>query len=187
MAKAFNAGERWKTTIGLISKKGTLHGQHTFFVHCFAVVLHDYTTSDLQKIPSYTFYGGSVVRVLVHYFWLPLIFTLHYWWPLAFLILSPLLQFFFKSPSPFFSLSFTGLPPTFSFCLSFSYSIFQICGHDNLSKLNTFDNADTEKNSAFRFRLYWLFFCLCFTRRRWLCDFPPKQPRVAFQLPYLLI
>ena len=30
-----------KTTIGLISKKGTLHVQHNFFVHFFAVVLHD--------------------------------------------------------------------------------------------------------------------------------------------------
>ena len=37
-----NAGEGWKTTIGLISKKATLHEQHTFFVHFFAVVLHDY-------------------------------------------------------------------------------------------------------------------------------------------------
>ena len=59
--------------------------------------------------------------------------------------------FFFKSPSPFFSLSFIGLPPTFSFSLSFSCSIFQICGHDNLCKLNTLDNTDTEKNSAFVF------------------------------------
>ena len=33
---------------------------------------------------------------------------------------------------------------------------------------------DTETISACRFRLYWLFCCLCFTRRRWLCDFPPK-------------
>ena len=33
-----NAGERWKTTIGLISKKATLHAQHTFFVHFFAFV-----------------------------------------------------------------------------------------------------------------------------------------------------
>ena len=31
-----------KATIGLISKKATLHVQHTFFVHFFAVVLHDY-------------------------------------------------------------------------------------------------------------------------------------------------
>ena len=52
-----NARERWKTTIGLISKKATLHVQHTFFVHFFAVVFHDYT-----------FYGGNVPRFLVHFF-----------------------------------------------------------------------------------------------------------------------
>ena len=28
--------------IGLISKKATLHLQHNFFVHFFAVLLHDY-------------------------------------------------------------------------------------------------------------------------------------------------
>ena len=44
----------------------------------------------------------------------------------------------------------------------------------NLSRLNTLDNTDTQTISAFRFRLYWLFSCLCFARRRWLCDFPPK-------------
>ena len=33
--------------------------------------------------------------------------------------------------SLFFSLSFTTLSPTFSFSLSFSFSIFQICGHNN--------------------------------------------------------
>ena len=32
-----------KTTIGLISKKGTLHVQHNFFVHFFAVVSVSYT------------------------------------------------------------------------------------------------------------------------------------------------
>ena len=37
-----------KTTIGLISKKATLHVQHTFFVHFFAVVLHDYNV----KLPE---------------------------------------------------------------------------------------------------------------------------------------
>ena len=36
-----------------------------------------------------------------------------------------------KSLSPFFSLRFAGLPPTFSFSLRFSCSTFQICGHDN--------------------------------------------------------
>ena len=40
-----------KTTIGLISKKETLHVQHTFF----AVVLHDYNVK-LQKFLSYTFF-----------------------------------------------------------------------------------------------------------------------------------
>ena len=135
-------------------------------------------------------------------FSLPLIFTLH-WWPPAFLILSPPLQnfhvvlasnrkmspLFFISRSrsllPFFSLTFADLPPTFSFSLSFSCCIFQICGHDNLSTLNNLDNRDTETISAFRFRRYWLFSCLCFTRRGWLCDFPLKQPWIAFGLPYL--
>ena len=37
-----DAGEQWKTTIGLISKKATLLVHHTFFVHFFAVVFHDY-------------------------------------------------------------------------------------------------------------------------------------------------
>ena len=43
-----NAGERWKTAIDLISKKETLHVQDTFFVHFFAVVLHDYNV----KLPE---------------------------------------------------------------------------------------------------------------------------------------
>ena len=43
-----NAGERWKTTIGLMSKKATLSVQHTFFVHFFALVLHDYNV----KLPE---------------------------------------------------------------------------------------------------------------------------------------
>ena len=131
---------------------------------------------------NFAFYGGNVARVPVHFFSLPLIFTLH-WWPLAlFLILSPplhkifmslfqqkkcLLRFFIsrsKSLSPFFSLSFAGLPPTFSFSLSFSCSIFQICGHDNLSKFNTLENTDAETISAFPFCLHRLLSCLCFTR-----------------------
>ena len=43
-----NAGERCKTTVCLISKKATLHLQHTFFVHFFAVVLYDYNV----KLPE---------------------------------------------------------------------------------------------------------------------------------------
>ena len=91
-----------KTTIGLISKKETLYVQHTSFVHFFAVVLHDYNV----KLPSYTFYGGNVVRLsLLTFFLLPLIFTL-----VAATKMSPL--FFISlcsSLSLFFSLNFAGL------------------------------------------------------------------------------
>ena len=91
-----NAGEWCKTTIGLISKKATLHLQHTFFVHLFAVVLQDYNVKlpETSFFNSYTFYGGNVLlAVSFTYFSVPLIFTLH-WWPLAFLIFSPPLQNF---------------------------------------------------------------------------------------------
>ena len=47
-----------KTTMGLISKNTSLHVQHIFFAHFFAVVLYDNI-----KLPSYAFYGGNVVRV----------------------------------------------------------------------------------------------------------------------------
>ena len=83
-----NVGERWTTSIGLISRKATLHVQHTFFVHFFGVVLHDYNV----KLPVYTFYGGNVVRVLVPFFFHCRSFSP--WWPLAFLIFSPPLQNF---------------------------------------------------------------------------------------------
>ena len=129
-----------------MKKKATLHVQHTFLYISLPL-----SCTTARKLLSYTFYRGNVVLVLVHYFSLPLFFTLH-WWPLAFLILSPPLQSshvvllakklllcFFISHStaliPFFSLSFAALPPTVSFSLCFSCSIFQICGHDNYSKL----------------------------------------------------
>ena len=61
-----------KHSVGLISKTPTLHVQHPFFVHFFAGVLHDHSV----KFPSHTFYGGNVVCGPVHFFPLPLIFTL---------------------------------------------------------------------------------------------------------------
>ena len=56
-----------KRTICLISKKATLHVQHIFFVHFFAVVLHDCYLK-LPETPSYSFYEGNVGRVHVHSF-----------------------------------------------------------------------------------------------------------------------
>ena len=95
---------------------------------------------------SYTFYRGNVVGVLVHFFSLPLISPCIGAASISHFVnaaakfsccssnkkMSPL--FFIsrsRSLSPFFSLSFAGLPPTFSFSLSFSCSIIQICRHDN--------------------------------------------------------
>ena len=143
--------------------------QHTFFVNFFAVVFHDYNA----KLPEAFLWRKCCTRPHSLFFTAAHSVSLH-GWPPAFLILSlPLQNFhvvlptkisplFFlshsRSLSPFFSLNFTGLPPT----LSFSRSMFQICGHDNQSKLNTLDNMDTETIFAFRFRLYWLFSCFCF-------------------------
>ena len=60
----------------------------------------------------------------------------------------------------------------------------------NLTRCSSFERVSQYfRQHGYRnnFVVYWLFSCLCFTRRRWLCDFPPKWPRVAFGLPYLLI
>ena len=110
---------------------------------------------------SYAFYGENVVRVLVHVFFTAAHFhpalvaaSISHFVTAAtkfsccssnkkmspFYLLSSFIFIFFiflffisrsKSLSPFFSLSVAGLPPTFSFSLSFSCSIFRICGHDN--------------------------------------------------------
>ena len=142
-----NAAERWKTTIGLISKK-TTHCTCstlfcTFLCRCFARLRRETSRNflDVTRCLEEMSYLFSFTCVSLRF-----IFTLH-WGPLAFLILSPPLQNFHvvlptkkyllcffsrsKSLSPFFSLSFAALPPTVSFSLSFSCSIFQICGHDN--------------------------------------------------------
>ena len=60
-----NAGERWKTTIGLISKKATLHVQHTF-LYISLPLFCTTTTWNFKKLRH--MFGGNVVRVLVHLF-----------------------------------------------------------------------------------------------------------------------
>ena len=143
-----NAGEWWKTTVGLISQKKQLCTCSTLFLYISLPLFCTTTTWNFQKLLSYTFYGGNVVRVLVHFFF----FTAGYFHlalvaaSISYFVtaatkfsccsshkkMSPL--FFISRSRPlslFFWLSFAGLPPTFSFSLSFSYSMFQICGHDN--------------------------------------------------------
>ena len=109
----------------------------TFLCCCFAQ-LHCETSRNFLVL----FYGGDVVHVLVHFFFTATHFHLalvatsisHFVTTAAKLSccssnkkMSPL---FFISCSrsllPFFSLSFAGLPHTFSFSLSFSCSIFRI-------------------------------------------------------------
>ena len=127
-----NGKKTTTTTTGLISKKVTLHVQHTFSLYISSpFFLHDCNV----KLPSYTFYEGNVGRSLVQFFFsLSLIFTL-----VAPSIppLQTFMLFLQQKMSPFvfslslyllFSLSFAGVSPYF---LSFSFSIFQICEHDN--------------------------------------------------------
>ena len=59
--KGNEKGER--TTMGLISKKATLHVQRTF-LDIFLPLFCTTTISNFQKLPSYTFYGGNIVRFL---------------------------------------------------------------------------------------------------------------------------
>ena len=148
----------------------------TLFLYISLPLFWTTTTWNFQKLSSYTFYVGNVVPVVVHFFSLAH-FHLGGREDFSF---SPLKKFHVVLPTN------SCLSSALALCRSFSrwaslacrplyfFSIFQICGHDNWSKLNTLDNKDTETISAFRFRLYWLFSCLCFTRRGWLCDFPPK-------------
>ena len=127
----------------LISKKTTLHVQHTYFVHLFCRCF-----ARLQRETSRNFLVTRFMEEMSYVFSFTFFFTaaqFHpvHWWPLAFLIFSPPPQnchLFFqqkkcllltRSLLPFFWLSFAGLPPTFSFSLSFSTSIFKICGRDS--------------------------------------------------------
>ena len=71
-----------KTTIGLISKKATLHVQHTFFCtflcRCFARLRRE-----TSRNFSVTQFLERTSYVFSFTFSMPLIFTLH-WWPQAF-------------------------------------------------------------------------------------------------------
>ena len=95
-----------KTTIGLISEKATLHVQHPFFVHFFAVVFHDYNV----KLPETSWlcilWRKCRMCSCSLLFSLSLIYTLV---ATAFLIFSPPLQNFMlflpKKMSPLFFLS----------------------------------------------------------------------------------
>ena len=134
-----------------------LHVQHTFFVHFFAVVLHNYNVKLPETSQLHVFWRKCRACSRSLFFHCRLLFSscIRGRCILAFLILSPPLQnfllffqqkkispqfvclfvcFFYLSPQisvALFLLSFARLQPTFSFSLSFCCSIFQIWGHDN--------------------------------------------------------
>ena len=163
--------------------------QLTFFLYISLPLFCTTTTWNFQKLLSCTFYGGNVVRVLVHFFFYChslssciggryLFLFCHRRYKIFMLFFQQKNVSFVFSPSRsrslslFPSLSFAGLQPVFHF-----FSVFLLYSKfvdmlDNEFKLNTLDNTDTETISALNFRLYSL--CLCLTRLRWLCDFPPK-------------
>ena len=106
----------------------------TFLCGCFAPLQRETSRNFLV----YTFYGGNVGRVLVHFF-----FTVAHFHPggrqhpaaTKFHFVPPTKNvsfcFFSLSLQLLLTLSFSGLSPNFSFSLSVSFSIFEICGHNN--------------------------------------------------------
>ena len=142
-----NAGEWWKTTIGLISKKSNFasaaHFFCTFPCRCFPRLQRETSRNflvtrfmeEMSYVFSFTFFFTAahfhlalVAASISHFVTAATKFSCcssnKKMSPLFFISRS-------RSLSPFFSLSFAGLPPTFSFSLSFSCSVFQIFGHDN--------------------------------------------------------
>ena len=131
-----------KTTICLISKKSNFsraaHNFCTFLCRCFARLQRETSRNSL----AIRFMEEMQYVFLLTFFHCRSFSTR---WPLAFLIFSPPLQnfmlflqqkmsplFFFLCRSSTFSrLASLARRLTFSFSLSFSFSIFQICGHDN--------------------------------------------------------
>ena len=139
-----NAGERWKTTIGPISEKSNFaraaHFFCTFLCRCFARLQRE--TSRNFLVTRFTrFFCRTCSRCSLFFtaahFHLALVATSISHFVTAATKFSCcssnkkcLLWLFIchsRPLSPFFSLSFGGLQPTFSFSLSFSYSIFQLC------------------------------------------------------------
>ena len=127
-----------KTTIGLISKKATTC--NTIFLYISLPLFCTTTTWNFQKLLSYTVFRGNVVRVLDHLFFTAAHF--HHalvtssishvvnaatkFWRCSSNKKKCLLCFFIsrcRSLSPFFSLSFAGLPPTFSFFFPYCHSL----------------------------------------------------------------
>ena len=133
----------------------------TLFLYISLPLFCTTRTWNFQKLLSYTFYGGNVIRVPVHFFSLPLIFTLH-WWPLAFVIWPPLQNFHVVLPTKKCLLCFLSL--ALDLCRPFSrwvslahrfFSVFLLFYIPNFLDMTInlslilLENADTETIFAF--------------------------------------
>ena len=144
-----NAGERWRTTIGLISKKSNFaRAAHFFctflcrrFVRLQRTASRNFSVTRFMEEMSYEFsftffftdahfHLALVAASISHFVTAATKFSCCQFRQKKCLLSSTFISRSW-SLSPFFLLSFAGLPPTFSFSLSFSYFTFQICGHDN--------------------------------------------------------
>ena len=143
--------ENGEKTIGLISKKATLHVQHTFFVHffcrCFArpqrKTSRNFLVTRFMEEMSYVFLFTFLFFTASHFH-----FHGRSYFSFSHGCYKIFMLFFHKKRSPlffisgssslslFFSFSFAGLSPAFSFFLSFSFSMIQICGHNSKSTRN---------------------------------------------------
>ena len=100
-----------KQSVDLVSKITTLHMQHTFFVHFFAVVLHDYN----EKLPETSWL--HVLYAPVHFFCGCRWFSP--WWPLA----SPFSHHCYKIFMFFFQRNWS---PLFFISRSSSFSVIHV-------------------------------------------------------------
>ena len=147
-----------KTRKGLISKSNFARAAHffcRFLCRCFARLQGETSRNLFMEEISYvfSFTAAHFLLALVdasisHFVTAATKFSCSYnkkMSPLFFISRS-------RSLSPFLSLSFAGLT------LFLFFSVFLLLCIPNL----------------WTWQLIWLFSCLCFTRRGWLCDFPPK-------------
>ena len=130
-------------------QKTSLHVTAHFFVHFFAVVVATWNVQVTSSREEMSLWWQKICclcscslfsfHCLSFSPWRPLAFSFsHHRYKIVMLFFqrnsSPFFFFLISrssSLSLFFSLSFASLSPTFSSSLSFAFSIFQICGHDN--------------------------------------------------------
>ena len=133
-----------KTTIRSNQQKRNVaraaHFFCTFLCHCFARLQRETSRNfvvtrfmeEMSNVFLFTLFSPPLIFTLVvasisHFLTASTKFSC-----CTYKKMSPL--FFISRSSPlsfFFQLNFAGLSPTSSFSLSFSFSIFQICGHDS--------------------------------------------------------